>query len=85
MAMSNNRRAQRRAGILGTVSGVLVALCGVGTGIYFGVVRPSIDIGAEVVVPVRFIVVSAAMLTLVGAFGICRLLRWGRSPPNDQW
>jgi ABC-type nickel/cobalt efflux system permease component RcnA len=85
MAMSNNRRAQRRAAILGTVSGLLVALCGVGTGIYFGVLKPSMEIGAKVVVPVRFLVVSAVMLTLVGVFGIYRLLRWGRSPPNDQW
>jgi hypothetical protein len=83
--MSNDRKPQQRAGILGAVLGLLVALCGVGAGIYFAVVRRSIESGAEVVVPARFIVVSVAMLTLVGAFGVYRLLRWGRSPPNDQW
>jgi|HubBroStandDraft_1064217.scaffolds.fasta_scaffold216638_2 hypothetical protein len=79
-----DRRAQR-AGMLGVVFGVLVALGGVGIGIYFGMIKPAIEAGARIVVPIRFIVVSAAMLTLVGLFAMYRLSKWGRTPPNDRW
>jgi hypothetical protein len=77
-------RAQR-AGVLGVVFGIFVALGGVGAGIYFGMIRPAIEAGAQIVVPIRFIVVSIAMLTLVGLFAIYRLSKWDRRPPNDRW
>jgi hypothetical protein len=79
------KRNGQRAGILGVVSGVLLALGGVGTGIYLGMIKPALDAGAPVVIPVRFIVVSVTMLSVVGLFAIYKLSRRPRMPPGDHW
>jgi hypothetical protein len=79
-----NRNGQRD-GILGVVAGVLLAFGGVGTGIYLGMIKPALDSGAQLVIPVRFIVVSATMLTAVGSFAIYRLSRRSRTPSRDHW
>jgi hypothetical protein len=83
--VNNDRASQQRAGILGVAIGLLVALCAVGAGLYFGLIKPALDSGADVVVPVRFIVVSVVTLILVAVFGIHRVFKWGRAPPNDRW
>lgn len=78
--------SSRCVSILSIAIGLVLALGGMGCGVYFGFMKPAIDAGVPIVIPVRTIVVISAILIFLVLIGL-HLLRTTRSgrPTDDRW
>lgn len=78
--------SSRNMSLFGIAIGLVLGFCGIGCGVYFGFMKPALDAGAPIVLPVRAIAVISAILLFLVFIGV-HFLRASRArrPTEDRW
>lgn len=79
-------RSSRKASIFGIILGLILGLLGMVSGVYFGIIKPELDAGGSIHLPMLSIVVMVAiLLSIVIITMILFRKRKSAADLDDKW